>query len=224
MKKTTKKEKQSYCTIYLVRHGETEWNVKGLLQGHSDSVLTKTGERQAQELADKLRQIHFDAVFSSDSLRAKRTAEIMMLEKNIAVQTTKLIRERRFGRFEGKSYAVFNAQLKTLVDKYERLNEAERFRYKSHQDVESDEELISRVITFFREMAVGNIGKKVLVVSHGGVLRVLLIHLGYGSYSELPPGCVKNLAYIKLDCDGVDFFIREVSGVEKKPGSSPAIR
>ena len=95
-----KSSEKRFCTLYLVRHGETDWNVKGLLQGHTDIDLNKTGIKQAKELAKKLRRIKFAISFSSDLLRARRTAEIIATEKKIAVKTTTTLRERKFGRFE----------------------------------------------------------------------------------------------------------------------------
>src|SRR3989339_1397072 len=96
--------RNNYCHLYLVRHGETEWNVQKIIQGHKDIPLNQKGEKQARRLAKKLVKIKFGVVFSSDLLRAKRTAEIVVLEKKIAVKTTKTLRERHFGRFEGKSW------------------------------------------------------------------------------------------------------------------------
>ena len=75
----------------------TEWNEIGLIQGHSDSPLTAQGITQAKELAKKLKNVKFDLIFSSDLLRAKRTAEIIALEHKLFVQTSKLLRERDFG-------------------------------------------------------------------------------------------------------------------------------
>lgn len=88
---------KNYCTFYIVRHGETEWNVKGLVQGHTDIPLTKKGKRQARQLAKKLSRINFNAVFSSDLLRAKQTAQLIALEKKIAVKTTQALREETDG-------------------------------------------------------------------------------------------------------------------------------
>lgn len=88
--------KEKYCTFYIVRHGETLWNVKGLLQGIKDSALTPTGEKQARELAAELESVNFDVIFSSDLLRARRTAEIIALERKLAVKTSQLLRERQF--------------------------------------------------------------------------------------------------------------------------------
>ena len=80
-------------TIYLVRHGETEWNTEGRLQGQKDSFLTAKGEKQAAQTAEKLKGVKFDAIFSSDLLRAKRTAEIIKLERQLEINTTKALRE-----------------------------------------------------------------------------------------------------------------------------------
>ena len=208
--------KNSYCTIYIVRHGESEANVKQILQGHMNTKLTKQGEAQAREAGKKLKKIHFDAVFSSDLIRAKRTAEIIMLEKRIAVKTTKVLRERSFGRFEGKNYQKFHDETKNLRKAIEKLTDEQRFISKLKEDVESDEELMIRLIPFLREIAVAYAGKTVLMASHGGIMRALLIHLGFGDYNNLSIRAVKNLGFIKLSSDGVDFFIKETWNIEKR--------
>lgn len=191
--------KKNISTIYIVRHGETEWNTKRLIQGHGDSPLTKAGVKQAKNLAKRLKNISFDAVFSSDLLRAKRTAQIITQEKKTAVKTAQALRERSFGRFEGKQIDEFRKELQRDFEEYE-----------------SDEELMQRFIPFLREATITYVGKKILIVTHGGVMRSFLVHLGYGTPAELTWGTVKNSAFIKLLSDGVDFFLKEVVGVEKK--------
>jgi 2,3-bisphosphoglycerate-dependent phosphoglycerate mutase len=201
---------KNLCTIYIVRHGETEWNVKGLLQGQKDSPLTKQGIDQAKNLGKRLQYVHFDKIFSSDSLRAKRTAELMTLEKEIAIETNKLLRERSFGPFEGKANVVMRDLRRSIVN-YEKLSVKERAKIKVHPQVESDEEVVIRLLTFLREVAVVYIDKTILVVSHGALMRSLLRHLG-----ETEIGYINNTGYIKLLSDGVDFFIKETVGIEKK--------
>ena len=201
-----------YCSLYIVRHGETDWNVKGLLQGQTDIPLNKTGEIQAEKLAKKLRSIEFAIIFSSDLLRAKRTAEIIALEKKIAVRTTKTLRERKFGRFEGKSWET--KEFQTLFEKYLKLSTKQRFKMSPYEGNESDEELMSRFIPFIREVSVAYLEKNVLVVTHGGVMRAFLNHLASGKGKEMQPGSIENTAYIKLLYDGVDFFIKESSGIK----------
>jgi broad specificity phosphatase PhoE len=200
---------KNYCTLYLVRHGETDWNKKKLIQGVTDVPLNKKGERQAEELAQKLTGVKFDAVFSSDLVRAKRTAEIISLEKKLAVKTTKALRERFFGQFEGLSYTRYNKKIVSLLKEY-------RLRAKKIRELEGDEEMMARLIPFLREVAVGYFGKSVLMLSHGGIMRAFLIHLGFATYETLPSGSISNLAYVKLRCDGVDFFIEETEGVKTK--------
>jgi len=203
---------QKYCTIYLVRHGETDWNKKKLIQGITDVPLNKKGEKQAKELAQKLTHVRFDAVFSSDLIRAKRTAEIISLEKKLAVKTTKALRERYFSEFEGKSYTKYNQEIVNLLESY-RLAAINK---KNIKGLETDGAMMGRLLPFLREVAVGYLGKTVLLLSHGGIMRSFLIHLGFASYETLPSGSINNLAYIKLRSDGVDFFIEETEGVNRK--------
>ena len=207
--------KNQYCTFYLIRHGETEWNVKRIMQGHNDSPLTELGINQAKDLAKKLRHIHFDKIFSSDILRAKRTAEIIASERKLAVATTKLLRERTFGKYEGWTIDKYYKKFEQYFVENQKLSEIETYKRKPDADIESDEEIVNRLIIFIREVAVGFPGKTVLVVTHGGIMRGFLIHLGYGTRKELGGGAVKNTAYIKLLSDGVDFFIKEAMGIEK---------
>src|SRR3990167_1102611 len=196
-------------TLYIVRHGETDWNVKKIMQGHKGTELNEKGKIQAQEIDAELKDIHFDAIFSSDLLRAKQTAEIMALERQMAVKTTELLRERRLGKFEGQPYDSMN-ELGVLLKKIKDLTPEEKSRFEE-ADVETSEEMIGRFIRFVREIAVAYAGKNVLVVSHGGMIRLLLLHLGYSEY--ITAGGFANGGYLKLRSDGVDFFLDEVKGV-----------
>lgn len=206
------KKQNHYCTFYIVRHGETKANQEGVLQGQSDSPLTEEGIFQAKKAAKKLKKVHFDEAFSSDLLRAKRTAEVISQEHKLIVKTAKLIRERAFGKFEGKKYEEFGDELREAFLKFESLVGRQKFRFKLSPEVESDEEIVVRFITFLREISLAYAGKTILVVSHGGMMRALLIHLGFGTYETLPPGAIQNLGYIKLESDGVDFFYQRDRG------------
>ena len=194
---------KNYCTIYLTRHGETEWNEKKLIQGHSDIPLNENGELQSKQLGEKLKDIHFEAVFSSDLIRAIRTAEIIILEKKLAVVTTKTLRERLFGRFEGKHIDELRKILGELI-----FFSKERQKKLDLNDIENDEEVMGRFIPFIREVAIAYKGKNVLMVSHGGLMRAFLDRIGFKTpkYSERP---MKNAGYLIIKSDGVDFFVRE---------------
>jgi broad specificity phosphatase PhoE len=186
----------------------TDWNKKDLVQGHTDIPLNKEGKIQAKEAAQKLKQIKFDKIFSSDLLRASQTAEIIAEEHNLIVETTAVLRERNFGYLEGDS----NEKLREIRRLIERMEESKRFSYKHHPTMESDEEVMSRFLIFLREIAISNPGKTILVVCHGGLLRALLFQLGIIPYAGI---IIKNLAHVKLESDGVEFFVKETFGIEK---------
>ena len=206
--------KNKLTTFYIVRHGETDWNKKKLVQGQTDIPLNENGEAQAKEVVKKFTDIKFDLAFSSDLLRAKRTTEIIALEHKLTVETTKLLRERDFGKYEGKPSEVLRSYYAGL----KKLTHQERFINRLENDVENDEELATRILTFLRETAIIQPGKIILIGTHGGVLRMLLVHLGYFTYQELEEQHPKNGAHVILESDGVDFFIKEVTGVEKYHG------
>ena len=211
-----KKEINKYCVLYLVRHGETIWNIEHKFQGQGDSPLTEKGIIQAKKAAEKLKHVKFDSVYSSDLLRAKRTAEIIALEKDLVIQTSKALRERAFGRFEGTLTKVFFEKYGLKMRELEASKKNQIKKNQIDPTIESDESLMGRFITFLREVSLANIGKKVLIVTHGGTIRVLLGHLGYINPKGDHDVYINNTAIVQIACDGVDFIIKEIDGVIKK--------
>ncbi|MFA6076953.1 MAG: histidine phosphatase family protein [Candidatus Paceibacterota bacterium] len=207
-----------YCTLYLVRHGETEWNVKNINQGQSESYLTERGIEQAKETAERLKDIKFDAVFSSDLGRCTRTAEIIKLDRELIVQTSKLLRERAHGRFEGQHDDVMKSTLKDKLKERESVSESEYDSFRLAPDVETTEEVMTRFLIELREIAIAYSNQKVLVVTHAGCIKNFLIKLGYVKRVDLPGGSFKQGGYVVVDSDGVDFFIKEVWGIRKPEG------
>lgn len=199
-------------TIYIVRHGESEWNVQNRLQGQSDSGLTKKGAEQASKLALTLQQIHFDAIFSSDLERAHRTAEIIAIEHKLAVRSTELLRERNFSIYEGRNYRE-DEELKRIFHLYNTA--IDKDAHAKQIGIETENDVLTRFITFLREIALLYPGKTILAVSHSGIMKQFLNHLGYLTEKELSTSHMKNTAYIRIETDGVDFFIREVNGIKK---------
>lgn len=203
---------QNYCTFYIVRHGETQWNVEGKIQGHHDSPLTQKGLKQVKDIASELAIVRFDAAYSSDLLRANRTGEIIALEHKLAVRTTKLLRERNYGHLEGQP----TSRLDEVYKIFENLTDKERFQYKIAEDIESDEDIISRFITFIREVSIIYPGRKILLATHGGLMRALLVHLGWSTYKNFFVRNIGHTAYIKLLSDGVEFFVEETRGIKRE--------
>lgn len=208
-------QQTEYTTFYIARHGQTEANIKHIINGHSDSDLTAEGERQAKHLGKLLEPVAFDHIFSSDLIRAKRTAEIATIERKLTINTTKLLRERFFGAQEGISYEEFHKRNKELFDKLETLSDQEQWTVPWNDGAENEQDLITRMLTFIREYAVTYPGKTILTVTHGGLIRALLVHLGWGTFNEIEPDAIKNTCYVKIKTDGIDFFIDHIHDIVK---------
>lgn len=203
------------CHIYLVRHGETEWNKQKILQGALDSPLTEAGIEQAVQRSADLRNITFADVFSSDLFRAQRTAEILQADRKLAVTTTALLRELSFGSYDGKPVTTYRHELREQLEEMEKLSEEQLFNHKLLPDIESSAEAAQRMLTFLRETAVAYPNQNVLAVAHGGLIRVLLIKLGFGSSKELDHSAVGNLGYVVIASDGIEFEIVTTVGITK---------
>jgi len=141
----------NFCTIYLVRHGQSEANEQDLYG--LDTALTSKGKEQIKLLSEKLRQIHFDALMASSMLRAKQSAEIIAPDHDLAVKTYHALRERHYGHLEGRKGKLVYEELKELFQKRSTLVYEERVKFKFSDDYESDEELMARFITTLREIA-----------------------------------------------------------------------
>jgi len=152
-------------TILLVRHGETDWNAERRVQGHSDTPLNETGRAQAAALADALEEKEIDAVYSSDLLRAHETARVVAERRGLEVTAIRDLRERNFGTWEGLS----DDQI------LERFPEAAKGTW---GDDESKTEMARRVYDALQRIAEAHPRGRVVVVSHGGPLRAVLVHCG----------------------------------------------
>lgn len=141
--------------IFLVRHGETIDNVRQIMQGQTQGDLTERGREQAQQVAERLAQEHLDAVIASDLRRAIQTAEIIAAPHWLSVIQTPLLRERDWGGFTGR----FIPDLKGEV---------------WPDDIESEEELLSRARTLLLYITTTFPGKRVVAVGHGIINKAIL--------------------------------------------------
>lgn len=151
--------------LIIVRHGETEWNIDGRMQGHADSNLTPRGLRQAEAVARRLVQESIEAIYSSDLGRAIRTAEVLGRAKGLTVIPDTRLRERNMGVFQGLT-----------VEEMRRRFPLEYERFASRQvdyiipDGESMRQCHERVIECLQSIADRHPGCRVAVVTHGGPL------------------------------------------------------
>lgn len=147
--------------VALVRHGETDWNRQGRMQGHRDIPLNERGLLQAGRLARRLRFGPWDFAVSSDLQRAAMTASCLAEAAGITrmVRDPRL-RERHFGRLEGTTR---EERLARWGDHWQRLDHG----------MESDEELLLRAEAFLADLTLRKSGR-FIVVTHGGWIRALV--------------------------------------------------
>lgn len=143
--------------IYVVRHGQTDWNLEGRCQGWADVELNQTGLKQAAELAAKLAEVKFDVCFSSPQKRALKTAQIIYHGE---IKVDQRIKERGKGELEGRTNV--KQLVKEMGINYYDPDEG-RFGLEKLGDFED------RVHEFWDEVLEKYTGKNVLVVTHGGV-------------------------------------------------------
>ena len=138
-------------TLLLARHGETDWNAEGRLQGHTDRPLSDYGRRQARELAGELEDEELEAIYSSDLARARETAEIVGERLGLPVVLDPDLREKDWGTWEG-------------------LSAVERDRVEfAGESTAAHQERILRALRRISELHPGT--GRVLVVTHGGSMR-----------------------------------------------------
>ncbi|MDI1244594.1 MAG: histidine phosphatase family protein [Rhodoferax sp.] len=154
--------------IIAIRHGETAWNVDTRLQGHLDIGLNPKGLWQAEQAARALADESIDAIYASDLLRAWHTARAIAQTTGASLLASQNLRERCFGRFEGKTYGELEAQWP---------EEALRWRQRepawAPPGGESLLALRARIAAAVDAMAAQHVGGQIVLVAHGGVLDVL---------------------------------------------------
>lgn len=154
-------------TILLVRHGETDSNAEGRIQGQTNTPLNERGRAQAQALADELAGESIAAVYSSDLDRARETAEILAGRLDLPVVVDPALRERNFGSWEGRTVDELEARWPGAWARWREGDEGEG-------DVEDHLALAARVRDAIHRLAAAHPGERILVVAHGGAMRVIL--------------------------------------------------
>jgi broad specificity phosphatase PhoE len=151
--------------LLLVRHGETDWNRDGRWQGHSDTRLNEAGREQARRVAREL--AHVDVVYSSDLARARETAEIIAGDLGLEVNVDPRLRERSFGGWEGLTAAEIET---AFGEQHTRWLAGEGA---GADDAEPFEDFGGRVRDFLQDLLADHPDETILVVAHGGSIRVI---------------------------------------------------
>ena len=158
--------------IIIIRHGETEWNKTGRFQGHSDVPLSAEGRTQAETLGKNLIVDHVDAIYASDLTRAMETAAPLAARFGLPVISDPQLRELNFGAWEGRNFNDVNAENPNAMKNF--------YTDPEQADIPESEpfpEFQQRVAGRVREIVAHERGKRVVIVSHGASIRILLADL-----------------------------------------------
>ena len=157
-------------TIYIVRHGQTEWNLLGKTQWHGNSDLTPKGIEQAELLADSMTKYPIDYIYSSDLGRAYQTAEIIGNKLSIEVEKTEALREMNFGTWEGRI-------IKDIIEEDPELYKM--WRNEPHlakiPQGETLSQIKERTDAFIKEINEKYDGKHIVLVTHSLCARIMLL-------------------------------------------------
>jgi len=190
-------------TLCFVRHGETDWNKAGRIQGHHQVPLNEKGRIQAKSLCKQLSSYHFDVCYSSDLIRAGETADLLTELQNKEVMYDERLRERDVGQWVGADREAYQI-----------------YRQKDGKGIESDSEMRERIHHFIGEISQKHSECKILVVTHGGVIRNLVGELTGKNIEEIQ---VSNMAYLQIAVNEDGISILSQNGIQEKE-IRPAIK
>lgn len=169
--------------IYVVRHGQTDYNINGLFQGRKDIPLNSVGIKQAEETAQKFKNIPVDIILVSPLTRAKETAKYISNVTGIKPVIEQDLIERNFGDMEGKPNRE-ECNIKMLLDYEKNYNIC---------NVEPIQSLFKRVSDCLDKIIDKYMGKNVVLVTHGGVAQAIDIYFhGFPENKDLQSIALKN--------------------------------
>ena len=190
--------------IFLVRHGQTEWNLQGRLQGHRDSPLTAAGRAQAHSTREALAEETIHIAYASPLKRAWETLSIIVAGRGIETIACDSLKEIRLGPWEGKTRA-----------ETERSDPLETVRFWSSQDqfelsgAETYRQLQDRVVDKLNDLSALHRGKNILVVSHWIAIKTAVAFFTgtpLGQLSAVPD--LENGAFLTLSSRDGEISIR----------------
>lgn len=202
------------CTLYVVRHGQSEHNRDYVVSGHVNPPLTELGIAQAKHTRDRLQSVNFDDAYSSDLERAINTASIIYGKPIDISHQLKGLRERNFGILDGKSETLLDRLADSSREYFKSLSTEQQWTFKYAPDIESDHELSLRFIATLERIANSNLGKTILVAAHGGAIRTMIIKLMGLNTTDMPRGSIENSGYVHLSYDG-HFKVEKIVGLKQ---------
>lgn len=183
--------------LFLIRHGQTDWNLKGKIQGSYDIELNDIGIKQAKELSNKLLEENykFSKIYSSSQRRAVKTAEILSEAVNIEYIPVKGLEEINLGEWEGLSWAEVKEKYPAEYEEWY-INR----RYTKHPKGEAYQDMLDRVLTSICKIINENCDD-VLIVTHSAVIMCLQCYITNTPFNEMMKFKTDNTAITEIDSD-----------------------
>ncbi len=157
--------------LYLVRHGETDWNKAGRMQGRIEVDLNLFGFKQAHLCAKRLKAIPFEMAYTSPQRRALQTAELIVKHHDVYLDAHPALQEIHLGKWEGLTWSEVRRQHRGLIDDMTK----DRQTAKIHGG-EAYEDVLKRAMSFLESVSKLPF-EHVLVVSHGGLIKMVLSYV-----------------------------------------------
>lgn len=205
--------------LYIVRHGETDWNKKRKVQGFSDIPLNEYGRHLARQTAEGMKDVHLDLAYTSPLIRAKETAEIILAGRGIPVVESLGIKEMGFGAYEGM---CCGEKTKTAENEAFQKFFIDTGNFVPAEGGESIGDVMGRTGKFLKELCENEElqEKQILLSTHGVAMTAFLNHIR-GNLAvadfwkfQVPANCAVTIVDVK---DGVPVIVEENKIYYKEP-------
>jgi len=196
--------------LHLIRHGESEWYKENRYAGHTDISLSREGRSQAQTLASWAKIMKPDVIFTSDLSRAVETARPMGDNLGLIPHQSSLLREVNFGSIEGLTPNEFRSNYPKLWKNFSKKPAFTRM-----PEGESGDSALDRAWPMLKDMILTNLDRKVIIVFHGTLMRLIsckLLGIGLNEYRRVFPE-IQNLGRILLRVTVPDSANRIQAGI-----------
>lgn len=195
--------------IFIVRHTETVGNIEKRLTGRQDYEVTPRGEKLIQKLTTELSNIKFDKIYSSTSGRAIKTVENLAKLNNLEIETKEDLCEMYFGKYDGWKWEDVNRIQPEIKQRQNEINEISRI-----EGQETMEYVADRMDKCIRNIAQANIGKTILISSHGVAIEAFLRKISGIPFSqEREKFCQYNVAINELEYENDKFKIIQLANI-----------
>lgn len=196
--------------IFIVRHTETVGNIEKRLTGRQDYEVTPRGEKLIQKLTTELSNIKFDKIYSSTSGRAIRTVGNLAKLNNLEIETKEDLCEMYFGKYDGWKWEDVNRVQPEIKQRQNEINEISGI-----EDQETMEHVADRMDKCIRDIVQANIGKTILISSHGVAIEAFLRKISGIPFSqEREKFCQYNVAINELEYENDKFKVIQLANID----------